>query len=137
MNKQGFRTDEALPEVALSVRQPWAWLLTHGHKDIENRTWPTRFRGQFLIHASKGMTRGEYDDVELFLALRGLKIQLPAFEKLERGGIVGVAEISDCVNKSASPWFMGDYGFVVRDARPLQFRQMNGALGFFSVKGRP
>lgn len=24
---------------ALSIRQPWAWLIANGHKDIENRTW--------------------------------------------------------------------------------------------------
>jgi len=23
---------------ALSIRQPWAWLIVHGWKDIENRT---------------------------------------------------------------------------------------------------
>jgi len=27
------------PVMCLSIRQPWAWLITHGHKDIENRTW--------------------------------------------------------------------------------------------------
>ena len=35
----------------LSVRQPWAWLIVHGYKDIENRTWPTRHRGDTVIHA--------------------------------------------------------------------------------------
>jgi len=38
---------------ALSIRQPWAWLLVEGFKDIENRTWKTNYRGSFLIHASK------------------------------------------------------------------------------------
>lgn len=38
---------------ALSIRQPWAWLIANGHKDIENRTSHTNFRGDFLIHASK------------------------------------------------------------------------------------
>jgi len=30
---------------ALSIRQPYAWLIIHGYKDIENRTWGTRVRG--------------------------------------------------------------------------------------------
>lgn len=47
---------------ALSIRQPWAWLIVNGHKDIENRSWPTRFRGKFLVHASNGMTRSEYEE---------------------------------------------------------------------------
>lgn len=28
-----------LPELALSVRQPWAWAIIHAGKDIENRSW--------------------------------------------------------------------------------------------------
>lgn len=31
---------------ALSIRQPWAWLILHAGKDIENRVWQTRFRGE-------------------------------------------------------------------------------------------
>lgn len=37
----------------LTVRQPWAWLLVNGHKDIENRSWPTKYRGPLLIHAAQ------------------------------------------------------------------------------------
>ena len=44
---------------ALSIRQPWAWLIVHGRKDIENRSWRTKFRGRFLVHAAQGMTRRE------------------------------------------------------------------------------
>ena len=36
---------------ALSIKQPWAWLIVNGFKDIENRTWRTKIRGEFLIHA--------------------------------------------------------------------------------------
>ena len=36
----------------LSIRQPWAHLITQGSKDIENRSWPTKYRGAFLVHAS-------------------------------------------------------------------------------------
>ena len=71
---------------ALSIRQPWAWLIVNGFKDIENRTWPTKFRGRVLVHASKGMTRDEYDDVADFLEP---SIPLPRFEDLERVYLVG------------------------------------------------
>ena len=30
---------------ALSIKQPWASLIAHGIKDIENRTWKTNFLG--------------------------------------------------------------------------------------------
>lgn len=122
---------------ALSIRQPWAWLIVNGYKDIENRSWPTRFRGPVLIHASKGMTREEYEDVADLLAwqsgIRKMGIQLPAFEELERGGIVGIATITECSAQAESPWFFGPYGFHLRDAKTLPFVPFKGALGFFDV----
>ena len=39
----------------IAVRQPWAWLIIHANKDIENRTWATRYRGKLLIQASVSM----------------------------------------------------------------------------------
>ena len=36
----------------LSLRQPYAYLVTRGTKNIENRSRPTRYRGPFLVHAS-------------------------------------------------------------------------------------
>lgn len=39
---------------ALSVMQPWASLIAHGHKKIESRSWYTAFRGELAIHAAKG-----------------------------------------------------------------------------------
>ena len=96
---------------ALSVRQPWAWLIVNGHKDIENRTWATRHRGPFLIHASKGMTATEYEDVCSFLAadarLRHLNHILPLPKELERGGIVGQATLTDCGSGLSSPLIHG------------------------------
>ena len=118
---------------ALSIRQPWAWLILHAGKDIENRDWPARFRGRFLIHASKGMTQDEYANGLYTLAEINKKIVLPQFEGLERGGIVGTCILEDCVQRSSSPWFFGEYGFVLRDAAPLPFRPFRGSLGFFDV----
>ena len=110
----------------LSIRQPWAWLICFGGKDIENRCWPTRFRGAFLLHAAKGMTRAEYDEVAEFA-------NLPPFARLERGGIVGVARLVDCVQAHRSQWFNGPFGFVLAEVRPLPFIACPGALGFFEV----
>ena len=48
-----------------------------------------------------------------------------------RGGIIGTAEIVDCVEASDSPWFFGRYGFVLRSVKPIGFIPVKGALGFF------
>lgn len=118
---------------ALSIRQPWAWLIVNAGKNIENRCWYTKFRGRFLIHAAKGMTRDEYDDAFDFAFYRGgvTGRDVPKREVIERGGIIGEAEIVDCVHKSDSPWFMGEWGFVLRNVKPLPFVPCKGALGFF------
>ena len=125
---------------ALSIRQPWAWLIVNGHKDIENRSWPTKFRGRVLIHASQGMTRAEYDDVDDWLHFGGPStlpnIDMPPRAQLERGGIVGVATITDCVPpaRKSSPWHMeGAFGFQIADARSLPFVECKGALLFFEI----
>jgi hypothetical protein len=119
---------------ALSIRQPWAWLIVNGHKDIENRQWLTHYRGPLLIHASKGMTRAEYDFASEH-ALSATGITLPLFDELERGGIVGRVDLVDCVNQYPSPWFFGEFGFVLKNAKPLPFHPCKGALGFFVPKG--
>ena len=116
---------------ALSVRQPWAWLIVHGFKPVENRTWRTKFRGRFLVHAAKGMTRAEYARV----AAMPFIPQMPPFEDLERGGIVGSVELTDCVDEHDSEYFFGPVGFVLKDPEPLPFRPYTGMLGFFEVEG--
>ena len=60
---------------------------------------------------------------------------VPDFEQLDRGGVVGVSRIVDCVARHDSPYFFGPYGFVLADSRPLPFHPCNGALSFFDVPG--
>jgi len=124
-----------MTDIALSVRQPWAWLIANGHKDIENRNWPTKFRGRVLIHASMAMSYDEYDACVIFCSGLPVKItKFPLFEQLkfERGVIVGEAEMVDCVEQSDSPWFVGQYGFVLRNQKVITpFQPCKGKLGFF------
>ena len=126
-----------LPRLALSIRQPWAWAIINAGKDIENRDWSTRFRGPVCIHAAKGMTKREFDSfVDLARAMNRAgtwpgNAWVPFPADLAKGGIVGVAEIVDCVEDGPSPWFFGRYGFVLRNARPVPFIPVKGALGFF------
>ncbi len=120
---------------ALSIRQPWAWLILHGGKDIENRNWESDFRGRVFIHASKGMTREEYAEGVEFARRVDRKLIVPPFEKLPRGGIVGEVEITGCVTESGSAWFVGSYGFSLKNAQPLAFLPCRGMLGFFKVGG--
>ena len=120
--------------LAISIRQPWAWLIVNGYKHVENRTWNTHWRGHILVHAAKGMTYAEYMQAKaLFHQVHGDKAQMPIPQRLERGGIVGEATITDVVRESDDPYFFGPIGFVLADAKPLKFRPMRGRLGMFQV----
>lgn len=125
---------EAIPQDALSIRQPWAYAVAMGWKPVENRSWTNmnparRFRGRFAIHASQGMTRAEYEEAADVFASRGFVCPPPA--ELERGGIIGVARVVDFVRRSQDPWFFGPAALVIADAKPIEFIPAPGALGFF------
>ncbi len=53
-----------------------------------------------------------------------------------RGGIVGTAEIVDCVEASNSPWFVGPFGLVLENVQPMPFIPVKGALGLFYWRAR-
>jgi hypothetical protein len=112
----------------ISIKQPWAWLIVHGHKDIENRDWLTRYRGPVAIHAGKYVPTPE----ELFYIKSQFGIDVPRAQ-LQFGGIVGKSEIIDCVEEHESRWFFGAYGFVLRNSVPVDFIAYKGALGLFDV----
>lgn len=128
--------------IALSIRQPWAHFIVHGVsvggeppilKDIENREWRTPYRGRCLIHASKGGTKRDFA-----AAVAGVEEHFRigvalGFDDVQRGGVIGDVEIFGCVDSSDSPWFMGPFGFLLRDPRPREFVAMPGRLSFFNV----
>jgi ASCH domain len=133
------------PMLALSIHQPWAWLIVNGFKNIENRDWSTKFRGRFLIHASKKMTQDDFDDAfDTF----DMAVPVSKDESLRRrarfihgpeqlGGIIGEADIVDCVDRHDSPWFFGKFGFVLANAKPLPLMPCRGQLGFFQPASSP
>lgn len=104
---------------ALSIKQPYPHHIFHDGKDVENRSWGTRGRGWFIVHA--GVSKSELD------------MQDPKEAAIPRGGVVGMARIVDCVTEMDSRWFFGPYGFVLHDAFPLPLIPCRGQLGFFCL----
>lgn len=137
--------------LCLTIRQPWCWAVFFAKpvKDIENRDWkisPETWRrirangGRVAIHAAKGMTVEEYIDGAQFIRsvarVFGERSELPAMYNLPRGFILGTVEIADCVSSSGSPWFMGKYGFVLREPQLLPMPIFaKGAQGFWEYTG--
>lgn len=126
-HEDGVRFFRQKATKALSVQQPWAWLIVNGYKPVENRTWRTLFRGPTLIHAGLKADPEGY----LWVQENFPDIPLPPFQALERGGVVGEAVIVNCVSHHDSPWFFGPLGFVIDGARPLPLERGPGKLGIF------
>jgi hypothetical protein len=140
----------------LSLRQPWAWVVVYLGKDIENRDWDMSYRGDFLIHASLGMTKNEYYGcMEFCQAVLGSSViaKFPGLKSLQRGGIVGAATVvgvlppcTDCVcdkkvgivlkpcgrdHRWHMPW---KYGFQLQNIRPSpEFIESKGMLGLYNA----
>lgn len=126
----------------ISIRQPWAEAIVAGLKDVENRSWRTHVRGPVLIHAGGKRLASELEDYLDLKAERGITEKTGRrWLDVDLGGIVGMAEIVDCVqlvdgeNHLNSPWATGPWCWVLRNARRLRFFPCPGRLGFFKVKG--
>ncbi len=135
---------------ALTISQPWAWLIVHGWKRIENRSWPTNYRGPSLVHA--GQKRDE-DAWKAMMSGRHPVTGRPILQRLHQqfatdwkaknipcGGFVGTTEIVDCIHVDdvvadayKNEWFVGPYGFVLRGGQPMPFMPFPGRLKFFHV----
>jgi hypothetical protein len=75
---------------ALSIRQPWLFLILNGYKDMEIRTINVKFRGMFGLHASKQFDHAGYSHLkenyyDFFQNFRD--------DYFKTGGIVGVANL--------------------------------------------
>ena len=75
----------------LTIKQPWATLIMQGDKRFEFRSWQTKYRGELLIHAGKGIDKE---------AVKRLAKYLP--EELPSGKILGKVELVDCIKMSSN-----------------------------------
>lgn len=80
---------------ALTVLQPWAWAITHGGKDIENRTWGTGYRGPLAIHAGARWDEDGAYDKRVLRALHGFGDRFDPPLRVERLGSKTVRLLRD------------------------------------------
>ena len=119
---------------ALSIRAAWAWAIIHAGKDVENRTWETRFRGRFLVHASATRDHTALGEMATTAyRLHGLNFDIPDLTDMHHGGLIGSVELTDCGRFLSSPWWIGPHGFKLAAPKPLPFVPYKARLGFFDV----
>ena len=98
---------------ALTIRQPWAWAVIHGGKDVENRPRNCHLRGRFYVHAGLQLSDDGVDWMEQEIGIRRPR-------EFQHGVIIGTVELYDVVQDSASPWAAtGSYHWLLRHPRPL------------------
>lgn len=131
----------------LTVKQPWAWAIVHGQKDVENRVRSLGpYRGPVAIHAALGWSDFGAEDWEVrravaseLLGWRADDGEVWAADTIEpddpsfvRGAIIGVVDLvdvhADCTENvdgyghtpTCSPWAMADHHhLVLANPRPL------------------
>jgi len=119
----------------LSICQPFAELIIQNKKTIELRTWNTKIRGEFLVHAPIKIRKEAYEK---------LKIK----ERLTTGAIIGKVELWDVKKYESVKEIQIDkkkhyssttshekiFGFILKNAKPFRIPiPWKGQLGFFDV----
>lgn len=69
----------------ITIKQPFATLIAKGYKEYEFRTWRTKYRGDILIHAGKGV------DKKAMERYKHLNLDYPT------GCIIAKANLEDCI----------------------------------------
>ena len=128
---------------AITIKQPWASLIVHGIKDIENRTWPCprKYIGQrVFIHAAGSHGRKfsiDLTDAQTKAAFATIAIET-MFGNMPFGSIIGSVEIVDCSINHPSIWAeKGIYNWIL--ANPILFNKpienVKGKLSFWEYPG--
>ncbi|MBO4633255.1 MAG: ASCH domain-containing protein [Lentisphaeria bacterium] len=128
----------------LSVRQPWAWLICAGYKDVENRSWKTNYRGRLYIHAGKSFDWGAIGFCRLIgehhAATMIYEYFCPCQGKFtdhldEFGAIIGYVDLTDCIQNSRSIWAIhGLYHWQLQNANFIDPVPLKGQLRIFEVE---
>lgn len=124
----------------ITIKQPWATLIAKGYKKYEFRTWKTKYRGDILIHAGKGV------DKKAMKKFEHLNLQYPS------GCILAKAKITDCISVDTKfreflkennslvyssiikhiEW--DGYGFKIDDVKEIKHIYVNGKLSLWEYE---
>lgn len=125
----------------ITIKQPWATLIAEGIKEYEFRTWKTKYRGEILIHAGKGI------DKKAMEKYKHLNLDYPS------GCIIAKANLVDCIEINAAARDMlskknslvyssvikdtewKGYGFKLENISKVKEIEVNGKLSLWDYDG--
>lgn len=124
---------------AITIKQPFASLIIEGYKEYEFRTWRTKFRGDILIHAGKGV------DKKAMEKYKHLVSDCPS------GCMLGIVTITDCIKIDDEAREMlkdnivydnvvnnkdwDGFGFKIENIRKVENTPANGKLSLWDFEG--
>lgn len=124
---------------AITICQPWAWLIVSGHKTVENRSWPATYRGPLWIHAGKSKA--------WLHACDGVP-GLPGRKELVYGAVLGRVDLVGCLplreyqaqrkreGLGPDPFASGPWCHVYANARAIEPVSVGGSLSFWWWDGQ-
>jgi hypothetical protein len=93
---------------ALTVQQPHASAIVHGHKDVENRSRPFPLPDGTVIAIHAGMK----DDPA------GLRVPVELPDELPHGAIIGLVRVANCIRCGRCPGYGSEEHFRSSWAAP-------------------
>lgn len=117
---------------AVTIRQPFAWAIAAGFKDIENRSWAPHVKRGELVAIHAAVAAPDADDVTRVQKRIGRRARVP--EEYDCGAVVAVARVAKVVTSSRSAWFSGPLGWVLEDVAPVRKPiECKGQLGLWTL----
>lgn len=120
---------------AITLIQPWAWLVINGYKTYENRSRNIAAPGLYYVHAGKTLKTDDWN-AAMVVAGRNLHREevalIPPMEEIETGGIIGVMELGSwCASMSPNDWSFGPGYRIKWAAVSAEITPCRGYLGVF------
>lgn len=126
----------------ITIQQPFASLIAEGIKEYEFRTWKTKYRGEILIHAGKGVDKKAMKKFEQY------HLEYPS------GCIIAKTHLTDCIKIDSEARIMLEqknplvyesvvnstewdgYGFQLENTEKIKPIPINGKLSFWDYDGK-
>ncbi len=120
----------------LTLKQPWATLVSEGIKEYEFRSWKTNYRGKVLIHAGAGIDKKEME------RFKDLNLKYPSKRIIAEVEIEDCLELDDKLNQkiiSENNIAYGSkirtgYAWKLKNVRKIKSnKEINGKLGLWNI----
>lgn len=126
----------------LSIKNPWGYLIAKGIKDVENRSWPTKYRGEILIHVSQKWDSRAWFINSLLTSEQWQSLNDDCRRQIMEqtfttSAIIGSVEIVDCIQNSKSIWAeSGQWHWVLKNPKLFERPILNvkGKLGLWEYE---